>query len=621
MTNFITRCDVSIARFQESDRPTNHKDTVFEISCWFKSVVLRFLLLASTTTIFSTQFAHAQVLNLPMLLDASSEAVITTQLGNRIDGITVTAVDINLFSENAARVNWRVEPADAARFETPETTYFTESSGYTQASTSITVLKEGTFYVIAQGVYDRPVADDPNQNASRAIPALELNEVAFTVNAGTSDNTTSETNPGDQAATLSTNQTQVRDGTQSACDALQTEADQGPLSEEQGSLLVSCTSLQLLDDPGIALNRLAPDELFSMGDAIVGIAETQTANVHAHLHSVRAGLRKSVDIDALSLSLWDQTFDSHILSAAPSESSLDNEFNRPPDPGVDSAIGFFASGSVSIGSVNGDGIQHDADISTQGLTIGADYRFNSHVVIGSSIGVVKNDTDFTGDNGDLATEGLSFTAFATWYEADSGHADIILDSGQNAFDLRRRVNLPGQAEEFATGSTDAKRSTLSVSAARTFNKGAWTFGPTLRLHLTRASVDPFQEQSSLGANTSGTTMNIASHRVHSSRMAIGADVSRVVNTRWGVLVPVVRAEYELESENDKGEIQATFVHDPSATPMRFTGTERDDSYFNLIVGTTAVFARSISAFAFYESRTQNDYVSQTRLNFGLRMHF
>lgn len=621
MTDFLTRCDVPKAQIQEPDQRTNHKDAISKISCRFKYMIMRILLLASAATIFGTHSVHAQVFNLPMLLDASSQAVITTQLGSRIDGITVTAVDINLFSENAARVNWRVEPADAARIETPETTYFTESSGYTLASTSVTVLKEGTFYIIAQGVYDRPAADDPNQNANRAIPALELNEVAFTVNAGSSGNTADETATGEQTATLSTNQTQVRGGVQSACDALQTLADQGPLSEEQSSFLVSCTSLQQFDDPGDALNRLAPDELFSIGDAAVSTAESQTANVYAHLHSIRTGHAKPFDFESLSLTLWDQTVDGHILSAAQSESAIGNEIEHLPGPGSDSAIGFFASGNVSVGSVNGAGKQHDADIRTQGLSIGADYRFNDHVVIGSSLGVIDNDTDFTGDNGDLATEGISFTAFATWYEADSGHADIILDMGQNAFDLRRRINLAGQPDEFAFGSTDARRNTLAVSAARSFNKGPWTFGPTLRLHLIRASVDSFQEQSSLGQNSSGTTMNIASHRVRSTRMAIGADVSRVLNTRWGVLVPVARAEYELESENDKGEIQATFVHDPSATPMRFTGTERDKSYFNLIVGTTVVLARSISGFAFYESRTQNDYVSQTRLNFGLRMHF
>ena len=287
----------------------------------------------------------------------------------------------------------------------------------------------------------------------------------------------------------------------------------------------------------------------------------------------------------------------------------------------DSALGLFASGNLSVGNIDGQGIQQDASIRTNALTVGADYRLDQQKVIGAAIGIVNDNTDFSADNGDMDMQGISLSAFATWYEEDKGYADIIIDISQHAFDLSRRLNLPGQASEFARGSADANRIALSVNAGRTFQRGATEFGPVARIALTRASIDGFQESSSLADSGNALELDVRAHTMTSVKFSLGAELRHVINTSRAVLVPTARMDLEVENETDKGVIAASFINDPDGNTFNFIGTDRDRTSLLLSVGTTAVFKYGQSAFLSVETRALDDHVSQSRVRLGYRMHF
>ncbi|MFK7890943.1 MAG: autotransporter outer membrane beta-barrel domain-containing protein [Granulosicoccus sp.] len=555
---------------------------------------------------------NAQTFELPLSIIHISSEVMNARVNERIEDITVAVNDQLLPAEAQARVHWRIEPADAARLETAPTTYFSPETDYIETSTTITVLKPTTFYLIARGLYDSPGFDAPVNAQSRAVPDLEFNELAFTIDA-TGDTESPE--PPITAA-LTSNQIQARDGALTACSSVQSLQDP---SNAQQNLLTHCSSL--MDAPAGTLDRLVPDELFAIGDAIVEFTQSQTANLYARLDRVRAGTDVPIDFQAIKPQIAGVSLNVPVLAAAKPTVDDATDHGSSDTSGSDNLLGVFAAGRVSIGAIDGDGIQQDARIRSQGLTVGADYRLNPQVVIGAGVGLVNNDTDFEGDDGDLKAEGMSLNLFATWYEADQGYADIILDVGRSNFELQRRINLPGDPGEFARGSTDASHITIAVSAGRTFSNGPWSFGPTMRLHLTSASVDAFEETSSLDNGGSGTALTVAAHNVKSTRMAVGADIRRAISTRWAVLIPTFRAELALENENERDEIEASFVHDPAGAPMRFNGTDRDNSYLNLSFGSTVMLANNKSAFAFYETRTQNDFVSQQWLQLGVRLNF
>jgi len=289
--------------------------------------------------------------------------------------------------------------------------------------------------------------------------------------------------------------------------------------------------------------------------------------------------------------------------------------------GLDSAVGIFANGTLSIGKIDGQGIQKDADIRTQSFTVGADFRFSQNTVFGAALGIVNDNTDFIADNGDMDMQGISLSAFGTWYEQDKGYADFIVDIGRHAFDLSRRINLPGQAVEFANGSADAGRVAFSVNAGRTFQRGATEFGPVVRIAMTHASINGFRETSSLANAGNTLELDVQSHSVKTTRFSLGAEIRRVFNTSRAVLVPTARVDLEVENDTDKDVISATFVNDPGNNPINVIGTARDNTAVLLNVGTSATFAYGQSAFVFVETRLQDDHVSQSRFRLGYRMHF
>ena len=434
---------------------------------------------------------------------------------------------------------------------------------------------------------------------------------------------------------LTNNQRTAQTTLVNACDAIDansTEDTDNAASAQmqaQARLQATCDALELLDDPASALDRVVPDELFSIGDTLVTTVDQQLNNVQARLNAVRLGQRKAFDVSGFNLQLWDQQISGTILSQATSAlvqsaGGGGGASNDEVDDGIDikdSDFGVFVNGSISVGEMDGDDIQQNADISTSILTLGADYRLSNDRVIGAALSVENDDTEFQGDDGGLDMQAFGLTVFGSWYKQDKGYADIIGNLSQSNFDLSRQINLPGQSDEFANGSANATRFAVAVNVGRTIQRGAAEFGPLARISIMQASVGGFTETSSLTNNGAGTTLSVDSHSVSSARFAVGGELKYVINTTKAVLVPYTRLLLDVESQTEKDAITASFVNDPTATDMRFTGAERDATSLLFRLGTTAVFKGAQSAFIDLETRLLNDRVKQTQVQLGYRMQF
>lgn len=578
-------------------------------------------------------------------ITSSFPLVSTVAVGDITNNMSLDLSDLVRFEEipeEATFSLWQVEPSDAARIITPMPNY------PAHAPVEIEFLRATTVTVRVRGYDDADVLPiDP-------IFGYDFNELEFTFNVLTSaDSVTEEATQTDNPNTLTplnANERQAQTATNLFCDA--TRANAGTPLDAQGRLLATCDSLALFDDPAPALDRISAEELFAMGDALTITADNQISNIQSRINTLRARTREQIDLNSLNIKLWNQSLPGRVLSASKDALSeynaghhrphntanyeqvdgsdtVDAELNGAGTRGsgasqdaiIDSALGIFVNGNLSIGTVDGQGIQQDADIHTSALTFGADYRLDDQKVIGAALGIVNDNTEFHADNGDMDMQGISLSAFGSWYEQDEGYADIIIDIGHHAFDLSRRMNLPGQATEFAEGSADASRIAMSVNAGRTFQRGATEFGPVVRLAMTRSSIDRFRETSSLAGTGNALELDVRSHSVTSLRFSVGAEVRHVINTSRAILVPAVRMDLEVENDTDKGIIAATFVNDPDSNTMNFIGTERDRTAVLLSVGTSATFKYGQSAFAFVETRAQDDHVSQSRVRLGYRMHF
>lgn len=279
----------------------------------------------------------------------------------------------------------------------------------------------------------------------------------------------------------------------------------------------------------------------------------------------------------------------------------------------------FFTGQLSSGDVDGSTFEQDADFNSNSFTAGADYRFTNNVVAGVGLGVLQSETSFSRTAGGTDLEGFNFTVFGSWYEEGQGYMDAVLDVGNNSHELERSIGTNPDAPVLALGYTDSSAVSFTVSAGRYFTASNWDLGGYLRLSLTNGTIDGYTERASNSNAGSSSIFSFDSQSVESLRMVAGIEASRVINTSQAILIPVIRIEYEIENEKKKDELNAT--QNTSQVTAAYRGTNRDTTYTNLGIGGSAVFRNGKSAYAFYETHLQHDFVTQNWFNFGLRLEF
>jgi len=534
--------------------------------------------------------------------------------GDQLDTLVIGVQPNNESADiTQVQVRWRSVPATAVAFVDGPTSTPVNN----QASTQIRLLEPGFISVIARiedissSASAQPVSESQARNNGFRVSAGP-GEIVFLVRAGLG-----------ARDGLLPNQSATGFALDSACEGLQQlGAGEGSgLTPAQQDLLNTCNALDSSPtntELAAQLDRLAPEELFYLADAAVESADLQVTNVFNRINSIRSRqARDQFDLSGLNLTIDGQVIPGAVVDAA--HNALTG--GAASSDSLASPLGFFANGSISVGEVDGRGNQRDADVRTTGLTLGLDYAVADNIVVGAGLGISNNDTDFTGGEGEASLQAINLTAFATYFEADRGYADVVLDIGQNSYEVTRRVNLPSAADQFARGETDALVSSLNLSAGREFQRGAWQFGPYVRMGYTWASIDAYNETATTSAAGFGSVLNVRSHEAKSLTLSLGGQLSGVINTSAAVLVPQARLEYALENEVDKDDIVASFANDPDSTPFTVKGNERDTSHLKLGLGSSFVLRNGRSAYVFYETQLQHDFVSQHWLKFGGRLEF
>ena len=514
-------------------------------------------------------------------------------------------------------IDWRAIPSGSAELLDGQQTVSTASG---QSSMRVRILQRGFVRVVASiQTLPQPTPDNTTLAglSTRIDPpdfAAISGEVVFTVRSGFLAADGLRDNPSATGGALDV-----------ICEVLGARlTDNQMLTPEQQDLFATCQELEARlqnDALGIALDRLTPEELFFIADSIIDTSDIQVTNVYARINAIRAGQAARLDLQGLSFSIYDQSIPGSVVNAAQNQLSGGGASADGSDSQLDSRLGVFANGAVSIGEIEAGGNQHGADFHTSGITLGLDYRFSDNAVAGAGLGIVRNNTEFTADDGTADLNGLSLTLFATWYQPDKGYIDGVLEIGRNDYNIRRRINLPDTDDQFALGTTAANVLSFTLGAGRDWSRNGYEFGPYARLTHVMADVDAYAESASNELVGFGSVLNIQSHSVSSTTVSVGGQVSRTVNTRRGVFIPQLRLEAEFETEDRKEGIDASFQHDPTQSTFTVNGNVRDTSYINVGLGTSALFPNGKSGYLFYETQTQHDFVIQHWLKLGLRFEF
>jgi uncharacterized repeat protein (TIGR01451 family) len=494
-----------------------------------------------------------------------------------------------------ATINWSGTNATLA-----STTTLTDANG--RASNTATVQAVGAASV----------------SASSATPAA--GPVSFALNGGLAT-----------LAGLTPAQTAVATALDNACPALSALGTPTPAQQD---LLAQCQALSSAagahpEQVRSALDQMLPHTALLQTNAGILVASTQFDNIKARIAALRSG-GGGRHFGGLSFNTSDGMlpigkFGDALLGL--DTGKTDDRQKQEIGSGFD-RWGFFASGTFSRGSADPRQATPGYGFHTNGITAGVDYRFNAHAIVGVSAGYANYSSAVDVVGGGLDTHGWSLSAYSTFFTQNSWYLDGVLSWGNNTYDINRRIlyTLVSGAgtttvNQTATSSSGGNTLAGALTFGRDVAKGPWSFGPYFRGTWTHTSFDAYQEtlKSSLPGN--GLGLDVQSRNVNSIASVLGAKVNYASSQSWGVMMPHAEVEWEHEYRNSPDSITASFLQDPTATPIQLNGDPVDTNFFRLGLGLSFVFTGGRSGFVYYEKTLGLTGITQDTIALGFRMEF
>lgn len=260
----------------------------------------------------------------------------------------------------------------------------------------------------------------------------------------------------------------------------------------------------------------------------------------------------------------------------------------PPNP-----WGLFVQGSYNSGHHDQTSNEDQFDFHAASVTGGVDYNFGS-AVVGASVGYDDYNAGF-GTIGALVSggaarvQGTSGSLYSAYFGQNWTFSGIAT-YGHLSTDLTRIVNytvtfptgvdpqpdLTAQRDHCSAtactvtvnntlrGDPDGHTVAVGATAGYQYSAAGWDLMPSLSVNYRRASFSSFSE-SAEDPNSPGGGLALAfnDQSVDSLRSILGLDVSRPISTVFGVLTPVIRAEWDHEFKTGARSVFAHYANDPS----------------------------------------------------------
>ena len=414
--------------------------------------------------------------------------------------------------------------------------------------------------------------------------------------------------------------------TDSTCSAL-LKADPAALSVDQRNLRSTCNTIyaNAEEDPAgtaNALEQISAQQITSQQKTAIGYTSTQMLNLGARLTALRQGA-KGLSLSGLNMGGASGGVPLTALASLGKALFGEGGSSGDDDGGLlDDRLGLFINGALRFGSKDKTERESGFDFDSQGLTIGADYRFTDAFVGGLAIGYGQASADFDANAGSQDSDGYSGSLYGSWYGQRS-YVDGIVSLGSVSYDTLRNIDLfDGAITDKATGDTNGTQWALGLSGGLDYSQGGVTFGPNVAVNYIKVDIDGFREKTS---GTSGLAMAFGDQSADSLTVKAGGHLSWSISRKWGVISPQARFDFVREFANDSQQVSVRYANDPVVTGPGQPGgtfvvfTDNPDEYYILwAVGVTAQTAYGLSGFVDYEQTEALNAITSGELTFGLR---
>jgi outer membrane autotransporter protein len=274
--------------------------------------------------------------------------------------------------------------------------------------------------------------------------------------------------------------------------------------------------------------------------------------------------------------------------------------------------GSFSVGDIDVSRATGDG---GYEVSTQGLTLGVDYRLTPSVVIGAAFGGLRGKTTSDG-TAEQRARGVSGSLFAQWFVPGEFYVNTVINHGRNAYDLRRFATPEIRIDSDAQSTQTA----LQLESGYNYTRDNLSVSPYVRVEHVRATIGGINEPVAFV-----DAIKTSASALRANTVALGLQGDMKFSTGNGVWIPGLRVEYLSEKQKQSTStaelLNAVLVNGTrliSSIPV----APYDSSYGNAglsLQWLTAIGTQPISVFFGFDTTFGKSGVSSKRFTAGLKV--
>jgi outer membrane autotransporter protein len=375
------------------------------------------------------------------------------------------------------------------------------------------------------------------------------------------------------------------------------------VGDPRASTLIAFLDDQLISKLCGDFTLIAPEELASIFDIGVSLANVQTANLKRRMEDIRAG---STGFSAAGFNLngGALSFDSGFAGVTGPEGK-----GGPPvmAPTPENRWGVWVTGIGEFTNVDSTNAAAGYDLQTGGLTLGLDYRFSPHFAVGLTAGYAHTNANLV-DGGNLDVNGGKLGLYATAF-GSGFYVDTAVTGGFSGYNSQRTALLGS-----ASGSTDGGELNVLVAGGYDWVKGGLSIGPTANFQYTYIGFSGFTETGSIAP------LNIAGQNAQSERTAFGLKASYDWKVGQVVIKPEISVGWQHEYGDQSYAIVASFANGAGNS---FTVNSPQIGRDSLLIGAGAavLLNERVSVYAYYDGELLRTNYESNNVSAGVRVTF
>ena len=368
-----------------------------------------------------------------------------------------------------------------------------------------------------------------------------------------------------------------------------------------GSRLINFLNDEPLDKLCRDFELIAPDELTSIYNLGVSLANVQTANLERRTADIRDGS------SGFSSSGYAMSGSAGSTSGTPGVAGPAGKGGKELLAPADPRLGFFVTGVGEFTKLGDTANARGYDLTTGGFTLGADYRLTPNFALGVMAGYARTGIDLS-RNGRITVDGGKLGIYATYFTGGF-YADAAVTGGLNGYETRRTA-LRGTAR----GSENGGEVNALFATGYDWKTGGLTVGPTASFQYTRIGIGGFTEHGSLAPLTYGA------QRAESLRSALGAKASYDWRLGGVVVKPEVRAAWQHEYADADYAFSARFATRAGGT-FTVNGPEKDRDSLLLGAGVAVLWNERTATYVYYDGELGRNNYDSNNVSGGVRLSF